>query len=498
MTRLAPALILVALANCTCAHPSPLADLSTADRSDKMARDGAALKHLIGGLERVLARADKAGIFRVAEAPEAAVRRRAQVSQVFAAYIDHALSLDRIRALYDGRGELTDDERAEAFLLAFAADMALYLNTAALLRHTAGRREFEVLLDAGDPEQGIPEGAWEYVKEQFNRHPWQRPLILAKAHHETLKLRYRDAGIEGRHPWLFAYVDRNWDRVLIKGAVTSPKVAIMGGADLLREGFVRVWFPAQKGVAEWMGDTKVRRKHGSLIRAEQVAALRAELRPGDILIQRRNWYLSNVGLPGFWPHAALFLGTPDEATAHLGIDGVRRIAQQQPEAFSAWKRGEDHGDPVRVIEAISEGVSFTSLEHSAVADYLAVLRPRLPPTAVVQAIARAFAYQGRPYDFEFDFLTDDSLVCTELVYKAYEAPPGQRGLSFDLVEVLGRPTLPANALIAQFDREQAEDWRQLDFVAFLDGREESGDAIVADLESLRGSHRRPKWDFLQR
>ncbi len=285
---------------------------------------------------------------------------------------------------------------------------------------------------------------------------------------------------------------------MIRGAVATPKVAVMGVGDLMREGFQRVWFPAQKGVAEWMGDTKVRHKHSSLISLEQVEALRPSLRPGDILIQRRNWYLSNVGLPGFWPHAALYLGTPDEAAEHLGVEALRSIAAASPGPFSSWKRGNDHGDPFRVIEAISEGVSFTSLEHSGVADYLAVLRPKLPPPAIAEAIVRAFDYHGRPYDFEFDFLTDASLVCTELVYKAYEAPPGQRGLSFDLVKLMGRPTLPANEIIRQFDREHAEDWRQLEFVAFLDGREASGDAHESDLEALRGSHRRPKWDFLQR
>jgi uncharacterized protein YycO len=74
-----------------------------------------------------------------------------------------------------------------------------------------------------------------------------------------------------------------------------------------------------------------------------------------------------------------------------------------------------------VIEAIGEGVVFTSLEHSVgEADSAAFLRPNLPQDRLNEAIARAFSHVGKPYDFEFDFFSTDKLVCSELVFRAYD------------------------------------------------------------------------------
>ena len=77
------------------------------------------------------------------------------------------------------------------------------------------------------------------------------------------------------------------------------------------------WLPIQAGVSEWMGDTKVYRVNQSLVSEGQIEALKTKLQPGDVLLERREWFLSNIGLPGFWPHAALYIGTAAERQAFL-------------------------------------------------------------------------------------------------------------------------------------------------------------------------------------
>ncbi len=92
---------------------------------------------------------------------------------------------------------------------------------------------------------------------------------------------------------------------------------------------------------------------------------------------------------------------------------------------------------------------------------------------------------GRPYDFEFDFATDDRIVCTELVYKSYEG-----SLDLPVMRLAGRSVTPANDYIRSFD-ERFDRGRDLDFVAFLDGHARSRRATEASAAELRASWKRP-------
>ncbi len=108
---------------------------------------------------------------------------------------------------------------------------------------------------------------------------------------------------------------------------------------------------------------------------------------------------------------------------------------------------------------------------------------------------RAFRYAGRPYDFDFDFRTDAAIVCTELVYKAYEPAPGVTGLRFVVPVLLGRPVMPANEFARQFDEAFGSSEQQLDLVLFLEGQERARQAVERSVDAFRQSWRRPKWQF---
>jgi hypothetical protein len=78
---------------------------------------------------------------------------------------------------------------------------------------------------------------------------------------------------------------------------------------------------------------------------------------------------------------------------------------------------------------------------------------------------------GRPYDYNFDFITDSALVCSELVYKAYEPSNETRGLNLPLETMMGRKLMPVNSIAKSFSKQYSSSHRKLDFVFFLDGLE---------------------------
>ncbi len=126
------------------------------------------------------------------------------------------------------------------------------------------------------------------------------------------------------------------------------------------------------------------------------------------------------------------------------------------------------------------------------------MRARLSQLEKARALEHALKYQGLPDDFDFDFMSDSTLVCTELVYKSYAPAAEQKGLKIELVDVAGRRTLPANELVKLFDNQYGTPDQQLDFVTFYDAREKDGVVTESNLDAFRKTWQRVKWDIAQK
>jgi len=68
-----------------------------------------------------------------------------------------------------------------------------------------------------------------------------------------------------------------------------------------------------------------------------------------------------------------------------------------------------------------------------------------------------------------------------------------RGITFPLTTTLGRQVMPANLIVRDFDDTFATPRQQLDYVAFLDGREKAACAVEESCTTFRESWKRPKW-----
>lgn len=248
----------------------------------------------------------------------------------------------------------------------------------------ADRERAKLRAFAGDPELG----------DLVDRLAWlEEPLDPSKSRYLELLLDYGDHAL------------RRW------GASTTQKATF--------------------GVLESSGRLVAElRDHWSSkrIAPETVEQLAALLEPGDVLATRHDVAMSNLFLPGYWPHSALYVGKSGDRE-RLGIVVDEEVSR-------VW-----HGDR-RVLEALKDGVHFRPIAETLSVDAVAVLRPRLEPSEIARAIERVAPHQGKMYNFDFDFFRSDRLVCTEVVYRAFDGP-----LDIALRERAGRPTLSAEDLL---------------------------------------------------
>jgi len=502
------------------AQPSPLTRLDAAALAAAFDADGRQVGELDAELDRLVGRLEALELFRGDGVRRPLTAAEEEVlHDTWRAFYDTAFALDQIRVFYEDWFRF-DPSRAQrhqlvrSYLLTFDAELALYEKSLRFSRLVLGRREAERLLDAPHPRTDLPEHTFSLLRQELLGVRDQGRVLAGERY-----LRFLESTVDARRTAEERGFDDLWRRVeahlaAIRAVAPLPERAVQtlrADFQVLKRTVRRTWFPAQKGVAEWMGDFKTRRRGRYLITGDQLAAARPRLAPGDVLLGRKNWYLSNVGLPGFWPHAMIYLGAPEELEAAFDAPDVRAamvelvgeplslaqaLARSYPREWERYRSGRD-GEPTVVLEAVGEGVLLNTLA-AASGDYLAALRPRLSPAAKARAVYLAFGQLGKPYDFDFDFATDHALMCTEVVWRSYRAAAGVEGLEMPLTVVAGRLTLPANDIARRYAEEADDPGRQLDFVLFLDARERLGLAVEADETAFRSSPARLKWDLFQR
>jgi 1-acyl-sn-glycerol-3-phosphate acyltransferase len=476
------------------AQPAPDLSLQTARSLDApLEADERTLRELLGELDRLSARVgglrarfEKGELNFFRQEDNDAIRRSMMT------YIACRTGLLRIAWKYQNFEQIEDPaSRLRAMTLAVTAASSTFNASLTFVTDFMDSPDAVRKLNEAEPLWSVPEGLFDRVHRNLLNDEFRDRLKAA--HLDYLKhgpefeankmgvnsscgifhrtIRANIASIEARYPRL-------------SGAKLD--VAIKEVKGLGKDGVYR----AQTFISLWIGKARVRapRKGQTLIQPEHLAELQPRLQPGDILIERRNWVLSNAFLPGFWPHAALYIGTPEEIEK-LGIKDDDRVKDH----WKTFTSKDAEGHERVIIEALAAGVDFSSFEHSVgEADAVCVFRPKVSEADRRESLARAFSHLNKPYDFEFDFFSTDKLVCTELIFRAYDGK-----IDFPLVKVMGTTTLPAMELIRKFEKERGTDDAQLEFVGFLDGDESAGTAGFKDADALIKSLDRSSFTWMQ-
>ncbi len=334
-----------------------------------------------------------------------------------------------------------EDSDDRLFLLAFAA--ALLLVDAAMFM----RENFHHLsavrhkLDEPAEEFGIPPHMYKQVQRSLTnpRHAWH--LYHASQYFQQNEESLSQLVCQTSLTAVWATIERLRHRLdvpLTTFAKARLRVRTRGlGARVSEDVFGRALYGLQKVVSELMSDIWVRRGHQPSLPAEIREQMSSLLAPGDVFIVRKEYALTNYFLPGYWPHAALYLGTADELQT-LGVDSGEHV---QPR-WSKLAGGDE--EPRRVLESMKDGVQIRSVDSPLASDSVVVVRPQLESAQIAAAISKGMVHEGKPYDFDFDFNRSDRLVCTEVVYRTYD---GIGGINIELHRRAGRNTLAAGDLL---------------------------------------------------
>lgn len=424
--------------------------------------------------------------------------------QLWASYLDHQVEFSKLvddyKYFYQINYLTSRAIHSRAFLIGYTAFVTSYANGIQFIDYTFDKKLFETLFNDSYLEYGIPKNAYDKLKLNVIHINDVVRLTAGYRNLHFLYSEYEKMGFIKQYPDIFDHIEKAYALSTKNLKDKSVEQFSKNTIDIFKKQTYTVWFPVQKNIAKKLGETRVTVRHENFITEEQILEMKKWLEPGDIMVQRRNWYTSNVGIPGFWPHTAFYIGNIEELKEYFkdssieeyiksqGFDSLENVLSKTNKKFyDQFKTGK-----FDVIEAIAEGVVLTPIVESAKADYVGVLRPRLNKLNKFKAILASASHFGKPYDYNFNFITDSELVCSELVYKSFKSK-----IAINLVPYLGKQIIPPTQFVTKFDQEFGTPLQDLDFVYFLDGSEETKLATVSDVESFRKTRFRAKWSFSQ-
>jgi hypothetical protein len=369
-----------------------------------------------------------------------------RVRQMLLAYRNYRLALYEIIYRAFGYREIADPKRQlMVFLVAFAAALTLYAKSLKLIQAYEREPLIRKKLNEPEPKFELEANCFEDLLRGYSSPGNYVGLIKGTGFWLANRRPVQSLAAESPEDW-------KWLLPIIRRELVVVRQRLLNvlGCRLRYDwrAFGRTVFQPvrttrynlRSQIAGACAQIRTTRHYQPALNTTVLGKLHPQLRTGDVLLIRAEQKLTSAILPGFWAHAALFVGGISQLD-DFGVSGepaVKKVLDR------VAKQDSGHGC---VIEAISPCVQISSLEFCLCADHVAVLRPRLARERLREVLADAFGYVDRPYDFEFDFNVSTRMVCTGLIYRCFH----KRGdCRFTLTKRLGRYTLSGDDVMNQW------------------------------------------------
>lgn len=319
-------------------------------------------------------------------------------------------------ALYRTDESLGDRDRIESIVISMAAALTLYDNAQFMQDHFHNKSEIRTKLNEAYPEYGVNENFYKDSLMRANTLTYRSTMLDAirffEDNRKTIALYIAQGDPSIRY--LYDYIDHSPMRATLGGDNAFKEIAdqvsvlVSRTAELPFSTVEKLKFTFSKVLGNTMG--MVRWRNGKLREDKAfLADFSAQLKPGDVLLEKTPFALTDKTIPGHFGHAALYIGTYEQLR-DLGALNEPFIKQHLDEI----KEGKV------ILEALREGVVLNSVEHFMNIDDVATLRPsRLSSDEIRGSLDLALSNYGKKYDFDFNVNTTETIVCSELVYVAY-------------------------------------------------------------------------------
>lgn len=319
-------------------------------------------------------------------------------------------------ALYRVDDDIDDNARVTEIVIAMSAAVTLYENSQEMHQAFDNNRLLRKKLNEGYPEFGIPEGFYDSSTMRSSNPEYRKTFMDAVRFFKDNKpaievqINVSSDAVQSLYahiaasPMLKGFKGSN----VFKEIVVLPVKAAEGTVHLSGRGLNKIKFTGSKVVGNTMG--VVRWRDGKLKGDSTVLQqMLAQLQPGDILLEKTPFTLTDKSIPGHFGHAAIYVGSVEQ------LQDLNALELPVVQKYIA-KIAEGHG----VVEALRSGVQLNKLQDFMNVDDVAILRPKnLSAADKLEAVKLALGNLGKKYDFNFDVNTTDTIVCSELVYIAY-------------------------------------------------------------------------------
>lgn len=341
----------------------------------------------------------------------------------------HECWLDDTEAEWGERG-VSPEARLGGVMLSLASALVLYDNYLLSVSLFEGDAKLRRLLNEADKGYAVKSAALAKVTLSYNSITNRARVRKAFRFYEREAKRFAQkvaASDEGAYLNLLIQQSpsyplvRKWSPFY----VVTRKLGFLGGVteDTL-SGFERSGVSLLSMVfGNAVGLVETRK--GKLYRSPRIRQqVDGVLQAGDVLLEKTPFRLTDKLIPGYWGHAAVWIGNEAELR-ELGIWDHPLVSRYHEQIRSGRS----------VVEALRSGVEMNPLQQFLNIDSIGVLRKQqITREDRIKVILQALRQVGKPYDFNFDVESKNRVYCSKLVYLAYS------GVEWSTRKSLGRTT----------------------------------------------------------